>query len=774
MEERFKQMAQKPLFSILHTSARPDAWRKVYDDWIGRAADPARVEYVLCVDERWGFTEHRPALTFNRCVECWRKNPRCVLAWNTHPYKHSGYVSGVNLAARASSGKILIVVADDQFACEGWDSKIWDVLYKSGSLGDDFVVSVSTGTRSEHERKIMVMPILSRARYERLGYVFYPAYESMYADNDFYEHAKQDGAIIDARGLIFPHRHWMQGGRDVDSADRAQNAMELYESGARVLDARRAAKFGPVTLDESEGAVLGQSNQESAGSKKRTIALCLSGENFRGEWLDGVLALNDHFIRSGFNVIRFRSYTSNVYVTRQETLDALRAVQSPEIDLILWLDDDNICSPEVFDRLLSDLDSDLELDGVTGWCWIHDDAQKMFSVSCGEWSPDQLHWRPFPPVEFQRETELKAISATGFPCFLMRGSVLRDIGPRPFLPVLDSRLPHGILGEDLAFCRAAQNAGLEFAVDPKAWVPHLKYMSLVPEFQPGPGYPLFPGLAQFEPGTNLEPPSLASQNIAVLMRVKNEARWIGRVIDSVKELGPVFVMDDASTDDTRVIAIQRGAVVYASPFVDLPLNEVRDKTWLVNRVRADWLADIGGCPDWFLLIDGDEELERGGVEKIRKACASNAADIFSLRVLYLWDRENQIRVDGLYEKLSRMSLFRNNPAWTFESYYKGIGTHCGLHTGNAPQGEKVRYGMLDACLLHYGYLFAADRKRKFEWYNRVDPANEVEDCYRHIVQGDSGEVPADAKLKHAGPLRLVNLPASIAPAPLSVLVGGAA
>ena len=42
-------------FSILHTSARPEKWREVYDAWIAAADHPEDVEYVLVVDERWGF-----------------------------------------------------------------------------------------------------------------------------------------------------------------------------------------------------------------------------------------------------------------------------------------------------------------------------------------------------------------------------------------------------------------------------------------------------------------------------------------------------------------------------------------------------------------------------------------------------------------------------------------------------------------------------------------------------------------------------------------------
>jgi hypothetical protein len=60
-------------------------------------------------------------------------------------------------------------------------------------------------------------------------------------------------------------------------------------------------------------------------------------------------------------------------------------------------------------------------------------------------------------------------------------------------------------------------------------------------------------------------------------------------------------------------------------------------------------------------------------------------------------------------------------------------------------------------LYHLGYMCPEDRLRKYQWYNTIDPENESEDRYRHMVQGDIPEVPAHLKLKHAGPLRLVRL-----------------
>jgi hypothetical protein len=112
--------------------------------------------------------------------------PQDKVVWNTG---RRCYVDGVNLAAAASSGDVLIMNADDQYPCDKWDERLHIDALGVGEYpyepGGDFVIEVSTGTPQEHERSIMVMPILSRERYERFGWVFYPEYESMYADNDF-------------------------------------------------------------------------------------------------------------------------------------------------------------------------------------------------------------------------------------------------------------------------------------------------------------------------------------------------------------------------------------------------------------------------------------------------------------------------------------------------------------------------------------------------------------------------------------------------------------
>jgi len=252
---------KRPLYSILHTSARPDVCLKIFDAWMAAAHRPQDVEYILVVDERWGFkqSEHF-AEEFNK-----RQQNSQINGFQLRVYWNEGrrcYVDGVNTAAKASTGQILIVNADDQYPMLNWDSALWQVYLsnRKAHAGDsnipEVVIEVSTGTPDEHDRggnPIIVMPVVSRARYERLGYLFYPDYESMFADNDLHDHAAQDGVIVQAHGLMFPHRHamfdeqgkWREKGTvQLDEAYRVQNRELAYKIGHILLTWRRRIRFG--------------------------------------------------------------------------------------------------------------------------------------------------------------------------------------------------------------------------------------------------------------------------------------------------------------------------------------------------------------------------------------------------------------------------------------------------------------------------------------------------------------------------------------------------
>ena len=947
-----------PLFSILHSSARPEKWREIYDAWIKAAVNPEQVEYVLCVDERWGFVKPFAGLEHPDTTPV---HSGFRLVWNT---SRRCYVDGVNTAAKASTGRILIVNADDQYPCEGWDAQLLSAVHDHKAPDDwtaaEFVIEVSTGTPQEHDRGILPMPILSRARYERLGYALYPEYESMWADNDFCEAAKQDGVIIDARHLLFPHRHplfdhsarkpgvhW----KDTDPQYAAQNRQAAWLLGAPVFQRRKSEKFAvnpmkggtegntsqsriplgavlaarpnlsvetnrpdatetnsvrsdveppdvpggfnwlqkaesiqgwmstdelkwlhstasqmnsvaeigcwkgrstyallsgckgnvyaidhfkgsdepehreliaqlegrelslyatfldnvgkfptliPVRYSSEQAAKIvpsvdfvfidGSHDYESvkidlltwkdkaqriiAGhdlnypdvaravaevlgpvqraadtdiwfkpvNVERRIVLCLPGEQFRREWnrrmFQNVLWLHTQ----GFLIAFADEYTNDVAITRELILEQVQEKEQlglTDNDLLLWVDDDNPLAVEDLELLLSDLDARPDIGGVCGWCWIQADNKTEFQVSCGEFTPDKLHWNHFNPRTFPKERAPRVMECGGFPCVLMRYGSLKKIlakVPHPFLQRSDPRFRFGKCGEDMAFWLAADEAGVQFLVDPRCHVPHFRYSQVEPVF-PEENAPV--------------------HNIACMMRVKNEARWIQKSIESVKELcgDRIYVMEDGSTDGTPELIEAAGAHLVHSPYAGLPLDERRDKQWLLEYVKQQC------SPDWILMIDGDEALEPNGTEKLRQVIRGNPrSDILALRVVNLWDSFDQARVDGVYGTMCRQSLFRPLPDFEFKSYYEGkLGhNHVGLHTSNAPFSQEAQ--PINVFLLHFGYVYKDDRIRKYRWITQLDPENEIEDFYRHTVLGDLPEFPKDLRCKHGGPVELRKIP----------------
>lgn len=233
--------------------------------------------------------------------------------------------------------------------------------------------------------------------------------------------------------------------------------------------------------------------------------------------------------------------------------------------------------------------------------------------------------------------------------------------------------------------------------------------------------------------------------IVGMLRIKNEARWIEKVLLSILPVcDKVIVLDDHSDDQTPFICASLPKVnVIESPFSGL--DEVRDKRFLMDEA-------VKFQPEWIVAIDGDEVLAPGSSEKLLDAMKSSA-QCLSLRIRYLWDREDQVRVDGVYGDFHRESVFRPNGA-RFESNGNGGNFHC----GNVPWGNRQKREVLnDVSLLHLGYMHRADRERKFVFYTAADPNNAGEDFYRHLTQGDPGGVSADKILMHGGPLRLESL-----------------
>lgn len=224
-----------------------------------------------------------------------------------------------------------------------------------------------------------------------------------------------------------------------------------------------------------------------------------------------------------------------------------------------------------------------------------------------------------------------------------------------------------------------------------------------------------------------------------LYRIKNEERWIAESVQRTLDVvDKVIVLDDHSTDSTRkiVAAIPRATVV-ESPFTGL--DEARDKDYLLAMA-------LNTKPDWVVMLDGDEVLSRRAVEEIRPWLRqTKLSGILNFRIAYLWDTVKQERVDAVYGNFFRpraYSLFNQTlTKFTYRRTVHGGNFHC----GQIPEGLVGEHRNMKFPVKHYGYLHAADRERKWKWYNEKDPNNAAEGQYLHVIGKPNHIAPGPIK-----------------------------
>jgi glycosyltransferase involved in cell wall biosynthesis len=118
----------------------------------------------------------------------------------------------------------------------------------------------------------------------------------------------------------------------------------------------------------------------------------------------------------------------------------------------------------------------------------------------------------------------------------------------------------------------------------------------------------------------------ATLPISVIVPVKNEAHNLARCLNSLKEVGEVYVIDSQSSDETAEIARSFGAKVVQFHYAG---------GWPKKR---QWAMDmLPFAHDWIFLVDADEALTPELAAEIRQAIKDPSLDgcYVALRMFFL-------------------------------------------------------------------------------------------------------------------------------------------
>ena len=103
--------------------------------------------------------------------------------------------------------------------------------------------------------------------------------------------------------------------------------------------------------------------------------------------------------------------------------------------------------------------------------------------------------------------------------------------------------------------------------------------------------------------------------VSVLVPVRNEARNLPRCLQSLAEVGEVYVIDSQSTDDTPAIAESYGAKVVQFHYAG---GWPKKRQWAMDTLSFGY--------DWILLLDADEALTPELAQEIRRALENPRVD----------------------------------------------------------------------------------------------------------------------------------------------------
>ena len=176
------------------------------------------------------------------------------------------------------------------------------------------------------------------------------------------------------------------------------------------------------------------------------------------------------------------------------------------------------------------------------------------------------------------------------------------------------------------------------------------------------------------------PKETGEPRLSVFLITKNEERFIGQCLESVRDIASqIVVMDTGSSDWTKSIAERFGAEVHLFDWSD-DFSAARNAA--MEKVTGDWV----------LMLDADEELLPGQKEKLRQLMSDPSAIAWRLPMIDKGREE---------EGVSHVPrLFRNAPGLFYvgrihEQIFSSV------EVRRQEWGLENKFG--DAKLLHHGY-----------------------------------------------------------------------
>lgn len=143
-----------------------------------------------------------------------------IYAGSFYSADNRSVVEAVNKMCMAAKGEILVYLSDDFKCPDNWGQLI---LKEFEGVTKPILLKVDDCLQSFNAR-VVTIPIMNRALYNKLGYFFHPDFKSMFCDEHLFCVAEKLRAIKFAPHLKFPHEHYSNGKASIDETYKRSEA----------------------------------------------------------------------------------------------------------------------------------------------------------------------------------------------------------------------------------------------------------------------------------------------------------------------------------------------------------------------------------------------------------------------------------------------------------------------------------------------------------------------------------------------------------------------
>jgi len=214
-------------FSIIHPSRnRIQRAKKAVANAINRFNfdNGDSLEYIISIDDDDKFQKEY----FEFCNQ-----NNLILTVNNN----RSMVDATNIAAKLSTGDLIILLSDDFELCDNWNVLLKNKIIDQNSL---YAIHVNDGIS---KGDILSIPIISKMLYQKLGYVYHPEFFSLFADNALFDTCKILNCLIDANDILFQHHHYINNKAVYDETYQKENSKYAYESGKLLYQKLKERNF---------------------------------------------------------------------------------------------------------------------------------------------------------------------------------------------------------------------------------------------------------------------------------------------------------------------------------------------------------------------------------------------------------------------------------------------------------------------------------------------------------------------------------------------------